>query len=236
MVKTNLVKCPLCGKFDAVKKKGIRRIINAETVYGCEDCNFLYINKNLDIDTINKLYNKEYWVANKENAADRNRFEYNMERIRRVRIRKPDFKTWLDVGCGMGDFVILLRQQGVESYGIDVSPEIKEVGDLMRGSVENIENKDGYFDVISGIEFIEHLVNPMPTFNKIKELLKIGGILYLETSITEILDDLWNNPYFLEPTHFSFYSMKAFEVIFRQIGFKWLDTDQRNTFIVRRSA
>jgi len=108
---------------------------------------------------------------------------------------KQDAKlTVLDVGCGDGFFMEVLRNLGFESiYGIDVSlPLLEKAGRkgfrVVEGSVYDLTAR-GEVDVILLCDVLEHLENPGLAVTKIYDALKEGGILYL---IVPVYDSLSN--------------------------------------------
>lgn len=76
--------------------------------------------------------------------------------VRTVLAHNP--KKVLDVGCGQGKVVCLLRQEGIEAYGIDTekiatfAPSWCDVG-----NAKNIPFTDKFFDVVVSNDFFEHL-------------------------------------------------------------------------------
>jgi O-antigen chain-terminating methyltransferase len=96
----------------------------------------------------------------------------------------------LDLGCGRGELLALLREAGVSGYGVDLDSDVvancKEQGlDVTEGDaiahVETLEN--GAVDGIVASHVVEHLT-PDQLWRLIvgaAEALSPGGILILET-------------------------------------------------------
>ena len=98
----------------------------------------------------------------------------------------------LDIGCGFGSLVRLLKKEGYSNLkGIDLSEsQVKIAHDF--GMINEIEvndiskylaDKEDYFDVITGIDIIEHfskdeLIELLAT---LKKSLKPGGIAIFRT-------------------------------------------------------
>ena len=102
--------------------------------------------------------------------------------------------TVLDVGCGDGFFMEILRNLGFESiYGIDVSQPLLEKArrkgfHIVEGSVYDL-TASGEVDVILLWDVLEHLENPGLAITKIYDVLKEEGILYL---IVPVYDSISN--------------------------------------------
>lgn len=92
----------------------------------------------------------------------------------------------LDVGCATGYLVEALRELGVDAYGCDVSAYAVEhaapgalgyvrAGDLVRG----LPYTDGEFDLVTGLEILEHLA-PDEVPGALDELRRVcSGIAYV---------------------------------------------------------
>ena len=94
----------------------------------------------------------------------------------------------LDVGCSTGEWALFWKNDGWESYGIDVNKEnisqaekkgiITKLCDL---NSQQIPFADGYFDVIIAGEVIEHLVDTDRFVRDLFRCLKVGGYLLITT-------------------------------------------------------
>ena len=112
----------------------------------------------------------------------------------------------LDVGCGMGNLVEMLRRLGVEAWGIDVSSyalaqipqKIKRF--FKKGSITNIPFADKEFEVVTTTSVLEH-ISPKDIPLAIKECARVAkkGI-YHEIAVLE--DKTTINK---DPTHVSKY-------------------------------
>jgi ubiquinone/menaquinone biosynthesis C-methylase UbiE len=101
---------------------------------------------------------------------------------------------FLDIGCGDGAFVILARRKYASCYGVDVSSvRIKRATKLLEEehkldgihfSVcdvdEGLPFSDSFFDVVTVIAVLEHVLNPPNLLGEIHRILKPEGILILQ--------------------------------------------------------
>ena len=90
----------------------------------------------------------------------------------------------LDYGCGRGELVKALREQGFDANGYD--PYSEDFSDHPRG----------LYDTIFMVEVIEHTSEPYAELDHIVSLLAPGGKLIVETSFSNWVDV--NHPY-LDP-------------------------------------
>ncbi len=102
---------------------------------------------------------------------------------------------WLDYGCGAGGLLKFLRDRGrlgdhetgprIVASGFDVgtyADRLRAVDQLDVHTAATLGAlPDGQFDVISLVEVIEHLEQPMPVLGAVSRWLKPGGLLLLTT-------------------------------------------------------
>jgi 2-polyprenyl-3-methyl-5-hydroxy-6-metoxy-1,4-benzoquinol methylase len=93
----------------------------------------------------------------------------------------------LDVGCGLGQFLLALRQRGAQALGTEVSPEAcRFVGGRLgipvsRAAVEEWDGAIEPVDAVAMNDFIEHVVDPMAYIRAARRLLRPQGLLLLLT-------------------------------------------------------
>lgn len=130
---------------------------------------------------------------------------------------------WLDFGCGNGGLVRHVRREArCEIAGFEEG----WVADLARGyGIPILEENElisceNMFDVVTAIEVIEHVDDPVSLLRRIRRLLKPGGILFLTTGNAEprrgrILD--WG--YAVPEIHISFFEPQTLAKAMQKAGF-----------------
>jgi SAM-dependent methyltransferase len=88
----------------------------------------------------------------------------------------------LDLGCGRGEFLNELINNGMEGHGIDISDFAIEFCPKAKINVIDIEKEkipypDNTFDVVYSKSFVEHFYYPEKIFNEIYRVLKPGGTI-----------------------------------------------------------
>ncbi len=115
----------------------------------------------------------------------------------------------LDVGCGRGELVALLRARGVDAYGIDLDPSLVAEGhaaglDIRLGDVvSHLEGLEpGSLGAIVSTHVVEHLeLDALLRFIELAaSRLRPGGVFIAETPNPASLIVLGNS-YILDPTH-----------------------------------
>jgi O-antigen chain-terminating methyltransferase len=132
----------------------------------------------------------------------------------------------LDLGCGRGEFLALLREAGVEARGVDLDPDMVayargeglEVAEA--DAVRYLESlEDGSLGGIFAAQLIEHL--PAPALVRLLELatakLRPGGLFAAET--INPLSPLALRNYYADLTHAQPLVPETLELLARQAGF-----------------
>jgi SAM-dependent methyltransferase len=90
----------------------------------------------------------------------------------------------LDIGCGYGFFLEAMADRGWQVEGIELSRPAAEIarskgmGTIHSCAVEEIADI-GLFDVVTMFYVIEHVADPLQTLQRVRSLLKPGGVLVL---------------------------------------------------------
>ncbi len=184
--------CLICGGRVAEFVKN-----NNYTYYKCEDCGTSQILPQLSIETILEYYNKFHLSDTKGGTYDWVEERMQLDFPAKVKLIKKYIKGnkeifLLDVGCGKGFFLKMVSNHGMKAMGIDISESAithaKNVlrQDVIKSNIEDLSNREQYqgkFDIVTSWATIEHVVNPLTFLKCINKLLKVGGILFLDTGI-----------------------------------------------------
>jgi 2-polyprenyl-3-methyl-5-hydroxy-6-metoxy-1,4-benzoquinol methylase len=93
---------------------------------------------------------------------------------------------FLDVGCGGGFLVEVAAALGWQAEGLEVSQAAAEFGRsrgtvIHAGTLEEADLPESVFDLITMMEVVEHVADPVDLLMRAGRLLRPGGALYLTT-------------------------------------------------------
>jgi 2-polyprenyl-3-methyl-5-hydroxy-6-metoxy-1,4-benzoquinol methylase len=187
--------CTICGnRVVKIIIKNAKAIGGQYDIYYCDQCMVGKTTPVLPPEDLEKLYSEEIY-----RSKNGKRFHGPIEKLiyiwrlqRKKRIEKHAGKgKILDIGCGRGLFLDIMRTygwtvKGVEfgqaavenassAYGIDVISETRMQNEL----------PDEEFDVITMNHVLEHVYDPVETIHECSRTLKYGGLLVV--SVPNIL-------------------------------------------------
>lgn len=223
----NNIYCPCCLKKE-IRKKFIS--YNNVKYSICYNCNTSYQNPPLKIE-----YSEQGW--GKIIDPDNNVRDMRKERNFKIKnwygetisnINKLNGGNILDIGCGLGFFLSAIDSKW-NKYGLETSNQsinfikenFKDIN-IYHGTIEENDLKnDLRFDVIFFYHVIEHLHNPLQALDKIKKMLKTGGLLILGTpNNTSICARIFGKNYrMLSPGHVFLTSYKQMKKILLEKDF-----------------
>ncbi|MCM8772855.1 MAG: methyltransferase domain-containing protein [Candidatus Omnitrophica bacterium] len=174
-----MIECPLCKS---------RRIYKSwedgnYKIYKCTNCyvKFLY-----PIVKVENLYDSSYfqkWYI----EFYQERKKYFKKILKKIKKLIPSKGKILDVGCGIGILLDLASEIGYEVYGQDISDFAIEFCSqkgfkVFKGNLSNL-NFEIKFDIITMMDVIAHIKEPVNYLQKCKKLLEKDGILIIKTPL-----------------------------------------------------
>ncbi len=94
----------------------------------------------------------------------------------------------LDIGCGDCSFVAAAARQGLVCTGLDINPspaeEMPPQARIVTGTIDSLDAESERFDAITAFHLLEHIAEPGPFLDRVRGLLKPGGVLLLEVPNT----------------------------------------------------
>ena len=174
------INCNLCGfnKTDIIQK--------AEPPYNvvkCKRCGLVYVNPQPDREKLEFHYNQNYYKEWIEKQLPK-RLRMWKKRIKELKNYRNKGKL-LDIGCGLGTFLYLMKKEGFEVVGTEISKWASEFIkkkyniEIFNGTLEEAKFPSESFDIITLWHSLEHIPNPKETLNEINRILKKDGLLLI---------------------------------------------------------
>ncbi|MCU0567275.1 MAG: class I SAM-dependent methyltransferase [Oculatellaceae cyanobacterium Prado106] len=170
----------------------------------CRHCGLVYLNPRPVVAELDRIYPPDYHAY--EFSAERYGFVYRvrqkLEAKRLLSVCKGLGKhaKIIDVGCGDGFHLNLLRQFGPKGWqleGIDPSDRAVTAGTrnglrIHKGTVQDLDLPRASYDIALMIATIEHVDDPVGVLKAVRSLLKPGGKIVIVTDNTQNLDFQWS--------------------------------------------
>ena len=204
----------------------------------CGVCDCLFIDPPPTSEEIAAFYPAEYWWTASPGALKgleaiyrrivlRDHIGFIASAARRAADggRPP---RMLDVGCGSGTLLGLMKQRGFDVMGVDTSEEAAVIADrqhgvkVVVGSLKSVGFEDASFDVVTLFHVLEHVTNPREVLLEARRLLKRNGRLVLQVPNIQswqfrLFGAKW---YGLDiPRHVIDYSKQSIRLLLEESGF-----------------
>jgi 2-polyprenyl-3-methyl-5-hydroxy-6-metoxy-1,4-benzoquinol methylase len=243
-LKLTRVSCCICGRGEA-KPVGAgedyeyRTSDDVFTAMRCETCGLVYLDPRPDVSEFETIYPENY------HAFDFSEKDFGIVYKIRSRLEASRILSWcqdlpdgakiLDVGCGDGFHLNLLKQYGSESWhleGVDIDERAVRMAEKMNlkvhhGTVETLNLPKNSYDFAFMIQTIEHVAHPEKVLAAVFEILKPGGKLVVVTDNTDSFDfRLFKNSYwggYHFPRHWNLFNRRSLTKLAEKTGFKVAD-------------
>lgn len=145
----------------------------------------------------------------------------------------------LDVGCSSGSLLAVAADLGFSVVGVEIASNAAQTAqhkgfEVFPGSLHEAHFPDKSFDVITLIELIEHVRDPLVLLSECRRILKQDGIIVINTPNA----DSWTARFMREGWdgfsltamggHISFFSPSSIRLLARASGFVVAHLETRN--------
>lgn len=185
--------CALCGG----RSRRERFRAGPHAVVTCRSCDLTYVTPRLEAGVLlAEVYDTSYWSAPAprdrgygDYLGDADLYRATFElRLRALAPFVPTRGRALDVGCGPGLFLGVLKARGWEVVGIEPSERARTAAEARLGpgvvQARTLVEADfplASFDLVTFWDVLEHLPDPLEALRSARALLAPGGRLVIET-------------------------------------------------------
>jgi SAM-dependent methyltransferase len=132
--------------------------------------------------------------------------------------------NWLDYGCGNGGLLrYCLESERCRIVGFEegwIKDKVTTSGIPLVDS-DQLDASDHTFDIITAIEVLEHVAEPLEFLKRIRRLLKPGGLFFYTTGNAQpFRDNLQSWRYVLPEVHVSFFEPETMARALALTGFR----------------
>lgn len=202
----------------------------------CNRCELVYLNPRPDVSEFERIYPATY------HALDFSEKDFGIVYKIRSRLEAKRLLSFcgnlpadariLDVGCGDGFHLKLLREYGEKTWtleGVDLDARAVRMAEksglkVHAGSIEKLNLPENSFDLAFMIQTIEHLEKPVEILSAVKSVLKTGGKLVIVTDNTDTFDfEIFKNRHwggYHFPRHWNLFNRNSLVRLGEKVGFE----------------
>ena len=193
----------------------------------CPTCGLIWVSPQLTDNAVAEIYASGFKSKQQAHERPTNFLAYR-SRLRRLAPYRQ-FSRLLDVGCFTGNFLLAAQADGWHNVeGTEVSAPAVEFARTVHGltvhegDLGSLNLPLAAYDAVTLSDVIEHVSNPLKTIQRAYQLLRSGGILYIDTPhVTSIpyfvLKQRWNVFF---PWHRMLFTERSMRIALTQAGFQ----------------
>ena len=204
--------CLLCKSKELIELKDYKK----DYLVKCKNCGFVFSKKIPTKEELDKVYGN-YGRNDYLSPLTIKRYNELLDKLEKYR----SSNNILDIGCGIGYFLVEAKKRGWNVYGLEYEQRAVEICKkkgiaTFKGGIVDVNFEENMFDVITSFEVIEHINNPMEELKKIKRILRKDGVFYITTPNFNSLERfILKEKYDIlcYPEHLSYYTVKTIKAL-----------------------
>jgi SAM-dependent methyltransferase len=136
----------------------------------------------------------------------------------------------LDLGCGDGKLIYMLRSCGVDAYGVDVSyyaitnSPVRRYIAWIDVETEKLPYPNDSFDLVVSRQTMEHITHFRNVFTEVYRILSKGGFLLFDVPTPN------SKAAFMDITHINIWNKKEWINIIEEYGFHYANFSEKQFF------
>lgn len=178
--------CNICG----TDNTSLVAVQNDYRYVRCVSCGLVYMNPRPDADALKSIYDTYHQRNGKEKGDWELMMKDNFRDISAMLARTfPAGGRLLDIGCGYGHFLSIMKGLHWRAEGIDPSRHAvdqarREGLAVMHTTIDDAVVPEDTYDVVTMFYVLEHVTDALKTLKKIFSLLVSGGSLIVRVPHT----------------------------------------------------
>lgn len=235
--------CPWCGATSEktyIELKDYFLSKEEFKIMECPHCGLLFTDPRPDPSVIGKYYQSEEYYSHQQNKKGfvPRIYEFvksfNIKNKTSMAIGGLPQGRLLDIGCGVGDFLVQIKKKGWKVQGIEPSAEAKVIAQSRLGFLpidpsQYLTLKDQSFDVITMWHVLEHVDDLHFQTSEIVRLLKPGGRLVIALPNFQSFDCQYYKEKWAAwdvPRHLNHFAPNMLCDLFVSLGFEIIDNQK----------
>lgn len=224
--------CVLCGSqnFNLLLKTRDLAGSSNELFYlvKCVCCGLIYLNPLPNRENSKKYYDNKYFKTSNFGSLSNNIYRIQIGKAF-LELKHPDGKA-LDIGCGDGSLLLIMKRLGWDVHGVDISNSAVKLAkdklgteNIFTGNLKDCQFPSNFFDVISLRHVLEHLHEPYKSLKEIRRILKEDGVLSITVpNVDSLYFHVFKKNWFhLDiPRHLFQFSIETLNGLLSKAGFK----------------
>lgn len=235
--------CPWCGTPSSksyLKLKDYFLTKQDFEILECPSCGLLFTTPRPQGADLDQYYQSEEYYSHQENKMGFIPKVY--EAVKSINLKNkvsmaigglPQGKL-LDIGCGVGDFLVHVKQKQWDVVGVEPSEQARSIAEQRLQSKLLLPNElhqlpDASFDVITMWHVLEHVDNLPDQVSELRRLLKPGGRLLIALPNYRSFDCIYYKDKWAAwdvPRHLNHFSRSSIQNLFPSESFKQIETQK----------
>jgi 2-polyprenyl-3-methyl-5-hydroxy-6-metoxy-1,4-benzoquinol methylase len=200
-------------------------------LYYDESLDMLITHPQPSLDNLGKYYESVDYISHTDSKRSLFEKAYHFvkgialkNKLQLINSEQPSKGKLLDIGAGTGDFLLVAKNNGWETVGIEPSEKAKKIAITKGISFEETTSNlpDHSFDCITMWHVLEHVPDLDFQIKELKRLVKPSGTLIIAVPNFKSYDAEYYQNFWAAydvPIHFWHFSKKAIELLFQKENF-----------------
>ena len=153
----------------------------------CNNCSLVYLKTQPTEDELKEIYSFKKGYHNQ--FADNQELIEDYERRGKIKLEivKKHTKSGnvLDVGCSAGFFLKAAKDEGFNTFGVELSPDTAKIAreryglNVVTSTLENAGFENDFFDVVTFWDVLEHVPDPTAILKEANRITKKNGLVII---------------------------------------------------------